>query len=59
MIQRLQRGADADLMLSRTAAEVDRLLGEVKRARAGFRPLWPTPSGTPLDPLILETAGRR
>lgn len=59
MIQRLQRSADAEQMLKRTKAEVDRLMEEIQRARAGQRPLWPVPSGTPLDPLIAEIAGRR
>jgi hypothetical protein len=59
MIQRLQRSAEAEHMLRRTKAEVDRLLEEIQRAKAGHRPLWPVPSGTPLDPLIAEIAGRR
>jgi hypothetical protein len=57
MIQRLQRSWEAERMLQRTKAEIDRLTLEVQRAKAGQRPLWPPPSGTPLDPLIIEIAG--
>jgi len=57
MIQRLQRSWEAEHMLQRTKAEIDRLTLEVQRAKAGQRPLWPPPSGTPLDPLIIEIAG--
>jgi hypothetical protein len=54
LIQRLQRSADAEHLLVRTKAEIDRLLQEVQRAKSGLQPLWPQPSGTPLDPLLDE-----
>lgn len=54
LIQRLQRSADAEHLLVRTKAEIDRLLQEIQRAKQGLQPLWPQPSGTPLDPLLNE-----
>jgi hypothetical protein len=56
LIQRLQRSAEAEHMLRRTQEEVERLLEEIQRAKLGQVPLWPAPSGTPLDPLIREFA---
>jgi hypothetical protein len=56
MIQRLQRSADAEHLLARTRVEIERLTQEIQRAKAGLYPLWPQPSGTPLDPLLKEFA---
>ncbi len=54
LIQRLQRNAEAEHLLTRTEAEIERLVQEIHRAKAGLPPLWPPPSGTPLDPLLKE-----
>ena len=56
LIQRVQRSIEAEHMLRRTAEEIERLIEEIRRAKLGQIPLWPTPSGTPLDPLIREFA---
>jgi hypothetical protein len=56
LIQRLQRSADAEHALVRTKAEIDRLVQEIQRAKRGLPPLWPQPTGTPLDPLLQEFA---
>jgi hypothetical protein len=54
LILRLQRSAEAEHMLRRTELEVSRLKEEIQRAKAGQIPIWPQPSGTPLDPIIAE-----
>ncbi len=54
LIQRLQRNEDAEHVLVRTKAEIERLVQEIERAKMGLRPLWPQPCGTPLDPLLQE-----
>ena len=54
LIQRLQRSVEAEHMLRRTELEVTRLKEEIQRAKAGQIPIWPQPSGTPLDPIIAE-----
>lgn len=54
LIQRLQRHEDAEHQLTRTRAEIERLVQEIQRAKVGLHPLWPRPSGTPLDPLLQE-----
>ncbi|HEU5377098.1 MAG TPA: hypothetical protein VFV38_16835 [Ktedonobacteraceae bacterium] len=54
LIQRMQRSAQAEHTLRRTETEVARLLEEIQRAKAGQIPVWPQPSGTPLDPIIAE-----
>ncbi len=54
LIQRVHRSIEAEHMLRRTSEEIERLLEEIRRAKLGQIPLWPTPSGTPLDPLIRE-----
>ncbi len=54
LILRLQRSVEAEHMLRRTELEVSRLKEEIQRAKAGQIPIWPQPSGTPLDPIIAE-----
>ena len=54
LIQRLQRNSDAEHLLGRTKGEAERLEQEIQRAKAGLLPLWPQPSGTPLDPVLQE-----
>ena len=54
LILRLQRSAEAEHMLRRTELEASRLKEEIQRAKAGQIPIWPQPSGTPLDPIIVE-----
>ncbi len=59
LIQRLQRNAEAAHLLARTEAEVKRLLEEINRAEHGLTPIWPSPSGTPLDPLLIKMRALR
>jgi hypothetical protein len=54
LIQRLQRSVESEHMLRRTELEVSRLKEEIQRAKAGQIPIWPKPSGTPLDPIVVE-----
>lgn len=54
LILRLQRSVEAEHMLRRTELEVTRLKEEIQRAKTGQIPIWPKPSGTPLDPIIVE-----
>ena len=57
MILRMERNANADAMLQRIQADVDRLVYEIQQAKAGQRPHWPQQNGTLLDPLMKEIAG--
>lgn len=59
LIQRLQRSVEAEHMLRRTELEISRLKEEIQRAKAGQMPIWPQPSGTPLDPIIVEFSSLR
>ena len=59
LILRLNRSVQAEHMLRRTELEVTRLKEEIQRAKAGQIPIWPQPSGTPLDPIIMEFANLR
>lgn len=54
LISRLSRSAQAEHVLRRTESEVTRLMEEIQRAKNGQVPIWPQPSGTPLDPIISE-----
>lgn len=54
LILRLHRSVQAEHMLRRTELEVTRLKEEIQRAKTGQIPIWPQPSGTPLDPIIVE-----
>lgn len=49
---RLSRLAHADFGLQRTAAEAHRLAEAIRSMRAGRQPVWPAPTGTPLDEVI-------
>lgn len=59
LILRLNRSVQAEHMLRRTELEVTRLKEEIQRAKSGQIPIWPQPSGTPLDPIIAEFANLR
>lgn len=52
LLNRLGRASQAEHVLQRTIAEVGRLRDSLLAARAGRQPLWPAPSGTPVDGLI-------
>lgn len=52
LLNRLGRAAQAEYYLQRTASEIGRLRDSLIAARAGRQPLWPAPSGTPVDSLI-------
>lgn len=58
LIGRFARLAHAEFTLQRTAEEAARLADAVRAQRGGQQPLWPAPSGTPLDPVLLALADR-
>jgi len=59
LLARLQRAAQAELLLHRTEAEAARLIEAIQDARGGRSPRWPVPSGTPLDGVLRELAGNQ
>lgn len=52
LIARFGRLAQVDFLLRRTEQEAHTLAESIRVARAGRAPLWPAPSGTPLDEVI-------
>jgi len=58
LLSRLQRSAQAEFELQRVTQEIGRLVNAIQNTRAGRHPVWPAPSKTPLDPLIVELAPR-
>lgn len=52
LVNRLGRAAQAQFLMQRTIQEIGRLRDSLLAARAGRPPLWPVPSGTPVDQLI-------
>jgi hypothetical protein len=58
LIGRLARLAQADFLLRRTQEEADYLTEAVQISRSGRQPIWPAPSGTPLDDLVAALSGR-
>jgi hypothetical protein len=52
LLNRLGRAAQAEYFMQRTTGEIVRLRDSLVAARAGRQPLWPAPSGTPVDALI-------
>src|SRR5262245_37128068 len=57
LLSRLQRSGQADHLLRRTEEELRRLAGAIDDARQGRRPIWPAPSGTLADPIIMRITG--
>ncbi|HEY7983067.1 MAG TPA: hypothetical protein VID73_02790, partial [Ktedonobacterales bacterium] len=57
LLNRLSRAGQAEFLYQRTVAEIKRLRDSLLAARAGQAPLWPAPSGTPVDALIEVIAG--
>ncbi len=57
LIARLARLAQVDFLLRRTAHEAQRLAEAIQVMRAGGKPVWPAPSGTPLDEVIGALSG--
>jgi hypothetical protein len=57
LLNRLGRAGQAEYLYQRTAAEIERLRESLVAAKAGRPPLWPAPSGTPVDGLIDVIAG--
>ncbi len=57
LIARFARLAEVDLALRRTRSEAHLLAETVMARRAGQRPAWPEPSGTPLDELLAALSG--
>lgn len=58
LIVRLQRAGQAEYLYRRTEEESRRLVQAIDQARAGRRPIWPAPSGTPIDLIIERISGR-
>jgi hypothetical protein len=59
LLARLQRAAQAEQQLQRTEEAAARLVVAIHEARVGQRPLWPAPSGTPLDGVLRELPGNQ
>jgi hypothetical protein len=57
LLNRLSRAGQAEFLYQRTVAEIKRLRDSLLAARSGRQPLWPAPSGTPVDSLIEVIAG--
>lgn len=57
LVNRLGRAAQSQFQLQRTVQEIGRLRDSLLAARSGRPPLWPVPSGTPVDALIEVIAG--
>jgi hypothetical protein len=57
LLNRLSRAGQAEFLYQRTVTEIKRLRESLLAARAGRQPLWPAPSGTPVDALIEVIAG--
>ncbi|MBF6589424.1 MAG: hypothetical protein IVW57_02695 [Ktedonobacterales bacterium] len=57
LIARFARLAQADYTLHRTSQEARRLAEAIHVWREGRQPIWPTPSGTPLDEVLVALAG--
>lgn len=53
LLNRLQRAADTEQDHRRIVQEIQRLAASIEAARKGKPPMWPQPSGTPVD-LILQ-----
>jgi hypothetical protein len=58
LLNRLGRAAQAEFLYQRTVGEIKRLRDSLLAARSGRQPLWPAPSGTPVDALIEVIAGQ-
>ncbi len=56
LIARMQRTAQAEQALRRTEAELHRLAGALDEAEGGKRPIWPAPSGTAADLVLVRIA---
>jgi hypothetical protein len=59
LLNRLSRAGQAEFLYQRTVIEIKRLRDSLLAARAGRQPLWPAPSGTPVDTLIEVIAGQQ
>ena len=59
LLNRLQRADQAENLIQRTNVEAARLVEAIQAAKSGRPPLWPAPSGTLLDQVLLEITGRR
>ncbi len=52
LLNRLSRSAQSQFQMQRTAQEIGRLRDSLLAAQSGRPPLWPMPSGTPVDQLL-------
>ncbi len=57
LIARLARLAQVDFLLRRTEQEAHRVAEAIRLMRTGRQPVWPTPSGTPLDEVVIARVG--
>jgi hypothetical protein len=58
LIGRLARLAQVDFALRRTQDESHHLAEAILLMRSGRQPIWPAPSGTPLDEVVVALTGR-
>jgi hypothetical protein len=59
LLNRLQKLAQADFQLHRAEQEMQRLIAAVQDMQSGRQPIWPAPSGSIIDPLIMLLAQGR
>jgi hypothetical protein len=52
LLNRLGRAGQSEYLYQRTVAEIARLRDSLQAAKSGRAPLWPAPSGTPVDELL-------
>ncbi len=57
LVARFGRLAQVDFTLRRTQEEAHRLAEAVLTQRGGRAPVWPTPTGTPLDEVVVALGG--
>ena len=57
LLNRLGRAGQSEYLYQRTVAEIARLRDSLRAAKSGRAPLWPAPSGTPVDELLQVIAG--
>jgi HAMP domain-containing protein len=57
LFSRVQRYSKYEYEYRRTEQEVQRLVEAIQAAKRGSPPLWPAPSGTPVDLIIYEITG--
>jgi hypothetical protein len=59
LFARVQRNSQYEHELKRTYEEAQRLVQSIEAAKRGAVPMWPTPSGTPIDLILQQITGYR